>query len=87
MSKLDGLIRWCSPGGRLSLICVVIGLMIGALVERGVTDAELAEQQVHVETMTTALRKSNQHAMALQDSVLAGTIEGFGLRCYLVREE
>lgn len=82
MSTGDGFLLW--------IFGLILGIVIGATVERAMppdADALLAEQQVRVEALTTALRRSNQHAVALQDSVLAGTIEGFGLRCYLVREE
>ena len=47
--------------------------------------AQTAES--HVEQLEVELHKVTAEAQALQDSVLAGEIEGFGLRCYLVRED
>ena len=79
MSAWDGFL--------IGIVCMALGVLIGATIEDMMQDGTLAEQQVRVEALTTALRQSNQRARALQDSVLAGTIEGFGLRCYLVREE
>ena len=40
-----------------------------------------------MESLYAQLDTARMRANALQDSVFAGEIEGFGLRCYLVREE
>lgn len=76
MTKGQHVFTWC-----LVIACFVSAFVLDDVVEQ--RDA-YREENAYLSTLYDSAKAEVQ---ALQDSVLAGEIEGFGLRCYFVKEE